>query len=77
MHCFLIVASSDLVLPAGATIAIGTIKLHRRADIYPNPDKYDPDNFLPERMANRHYYAFVPFSAGPRSCVGMYTDNYE
>lgn len=63
-------ASGDYVLPAGATIVVGTFKVHRRADIYPNPDKFDPDNFLPERTANRHYYAFIPFSAGPRSCVG-------
>lgn len=66
----LIAASNGKKVPAGTTIIIATIKLHRRPDIYPNPDKFDPDNFLPERSANRHYYAFVPFSAGPRSCVG-------
>lgn len=69
---YLISASSGKKLPAGTTIVIATYKLHRRPDVYPNPDKFDPDNFLPERSANRHYYAFVPFSAGPRSCVGEY-----
>nr|NP_001352320.1 cytochrome P450 4g15-like [Anoplophora glabripennis]QYA71968.1 cytochrome P450 [Anoplophora glabripennis] len=63
-------ASGDYTLPAGATIVIGTFKIHRLEEIYPNPNKFDPDNFLPERTANRHYYAFIPFSAGPRSCVG-------
>ncbi|XP_058063114.1 cytochrome P450 4g15 [Anopheles bellator] len=63
-------ASSDIVVPAGATITVATFKLHRLESIYPNADVFDPDNFLPERQANRHYYAFVPFSAGPRSCVG-------
>uniref|UniRef100_A0A182PU94 Uncharacterized protein n=1 Tax=Anopheles epiroticus TaxID=199890 RepID=A0A182PU94_9DIPT len=63
-------ASSNIIVPAGATITVATFKLHRLESIYPNPDKFDPDNFLPEKQANRHYYAFVPFSAGPRSCVG-------
>ncbi|XP_046431579.1 cytochrome P450 4g15 [Neodiprion fabricii] len=63
-------ASGDYTLPAGATVVIGTFKMHRQANIYPNPDVFNPDNFLPEKTANRHYYAFVPFSAGPRSCVG-------
>lgn len=63
-------ASGDYTIPIGATVVIATFKLHRLESIYPNPDKFDPDNFLPERQANRHYYAFVPFSAGPRSCVG-------
>lgn len=62
--------SNGKKVPAGTTVVVATIKLHRRPDVYPNPDKFDPDNFLPERSANRHYYAFVPFSAGPRSCVG-------
>ncbi|XP_066581835.1 cytochrome P450 4g15 [Prorops nasuta] len=63
-------ASGDYTLPAGCTVVIGTFKMHRQPYIYPNPDTFNPDNFLPEKTANRHYYAFVPFSAGPRSCVG-------
>lgn len=65
-------ASNGKIVPAGATIVIGTFKLHRREDTFPEPEKFNPDNFLPERSANRHYYAFVPFSAGPRSCVGKH-----
>lgn len=62
--------SSGKKVPAGSTVVIATYKLHRRPDVYPNPEVFNPDNFLPENSANRHYYAFVPFSAGPRSCVG-------
>ncbi|KAI5716921.1 hypothetical protein M8J76_014629 [Diaphorina citri] len=62
--------SCDLTIPANCTVVIGTYKIHRQPDTYPNPDVYNPDNFLPEKCANRHYYSFVPFSAGPRSCVG-------
>lgn len=62
--------SGKYTVPAGATVVITTFLLHRDKRIYPNPTKFDPDNFLPERQANRHYYAFIPFSAGPRSCVG-------
>nr|AZR39471.1 cytochrome P450 [Agasicles hygrophila] len=62
--------SENYTLPAGATIIIGTYRVHRDPNTYPNPDNFDPDNFLPERSVNRHYYSFIPFSAGPRSCVG-------
>jgi len=63
-------ASRDITLPVGATIIIATFKIHRNEDVFPNPEVFNPDNFLPERSASRHYYAYVPFSAGPRSCVG-------
>lgn len=63
-------SSGKYTIPAGATVVITTYLMHRDARIYPNPTTFDPDNFLPERQANRHYYAFIPFSAGPRSCVG-------
>lgn len=62
--------SRNITLPVGATIVIGTFKIHRNPETFPNPEVFNPDNFLPERSANRHYYAYVPFSAGPRSCVG-------
>lgn len=53
-------ASGDYSIPKGTTVVVATYRLHRLDNLYPNPDKFDPDNFLPERQANRHYYAFVP-----------------
>lgn len=70
LHQDLNLASGDYTIPAGATVIIGTFKMHRSPLIYDNPEVFNPDNFLPENQAKRHYYAFVPFSAGPRSCVG-------
>ncbi|XP_049807925.1 cytochrome P450 4g15 [Schistocerca nitens] len=70
LHEELKLASMDVTLPAGCTVVVGTYKVHHREDIYPNPEVFNPDNFIPEKTADRHYYAFIPFSAGPRSCVG-------
>ncbi|XP_076636959.1 cytochrome P450 4g15-like [Colletes latitarsis] len=64
------IATKNYVLPKGSTVLISPYKVHRLEEFYPNADVFDPDNFLPERMQNRHYYSFIPFSAGPRSCVG-------
>jgi cytochrome P450 family 4 len=63
-------ASGDYTLPVGSTIVIAQVALHRRDDTFPNPEVFNPDNFLPERCQERHYYSYIPFSAGPRSCVG-------
>ncbi|XP_076762871.1 cytochrome P450 4g15-like [Xylocopa sonorina] len=62
--------TGNYVLPKGATAIILPFLIHRLEEFYPNALKFDPDNFLPEKSQNRHYYSFIPFSAGPRSCVG-------
>lgn len=62
--------SGDYCLPTGTTVVITQAILHRRADVFPNPDVFNPDNFLPEKCQDRHFYSYIPFSAGPRSCVG-------
>jgi cytochrome P450 family 4 len=58
-------------IPSGCTVFMHIYLLHRNSDQFPNPEKFDPDNFLPERVAERHPYAYIPFSAGPRNCIGQ------
>lgn len=52
-------------------MAISLYDLHHDPEYYPEPYKFDPDRFLPEQVAQRHPFAFVPLSAGPRNCLGI------
>lgn len=58
------------VLPAGCSATVVIFMVHRDPSIFPNPEKFDPDNFLPERIQERPTYAYIPFSGGPRNCIG-------
>ncbi|CAK1549418.1 unnamed protein product [Leptosia nina] len=65
------VVLSGYTIPAGVNCYIHIYDLHHREDIYPEPEKFNPDRFLMENIDNRHRYSFIPFSAGPRNCIGQ------
>uniref|UniRef100_A0A1B6L328 Cytochrome P450 n=1 Tax=Graphocephala atropunctata TaxID=36148 RepID=A0A1B6L328_9HEMI len=56
-------------LPAGTTAILYTFLLHRDHNVFTDPSRFNPDRFLPE-YAPLDPFAFMPFSAGPRNCIG-------
>ncbi|KAL6958155.1 hypothetical protein U1Q18_049024 [Sarracenia purpurea var. burkii] len=59
------------IFPAGTAILISVAGVHFNPEYYPNPWKFDPENFSPEAMENRPKLAFMPFSVGARNCIGI------
>jgi cytochrome P450 len=59
------------VLKKGHAALIFTYMLHRDERYFPDPEKFDPDRFLPENSRDRHAFTYIPFSAGKRNCIGQ------
>ncbi|MEY2884347.1 MAG: hypothetical protein RL490_2071 [Pseudomonadota bacterium] len=60
------------VIPAGAHVGINPMITHRLADVWPEPEKFDPTRFTAENSKGRHKYAWVPFGGGGHMCLGLH-----
>lgn len=54
----------------GTEVALSQYAVHHNPDLYPDPARFDPDRWLPDRTARLPKGAFIPFGAGPRHCPG-------
>jgi enediyne biosynthesis protein E7 len=57
-------------VPAGADVMVCPYTLHRHPSFWDRPTEFDPERFDPAKPADRPRYAYIPFGAGPRFCVG-------
>jgi cytochrome P450 len=60
----------DYHLARGQVVLLNVIGLHRRQDLYPDPERFMPERFTPEREKELPRQAFIPFGGGPRICIG-------
>jgi cytochrome P450 len=61
----------DVHIPAGTVVTISPFVLHRRRGLWDRPDAFDPSRFLGEQRDRIDRFAYIPFGAGPRVCIGM------
>ncbi len=57
-------------VPAGASIFLSPYVTHHDPALWPEPQRFDPDRFLPEREAERPRFHYLPFGGGPHLCIG-------
>ncbi|KAI8149550.1 cytochrome P450 [Fennellomyces sp. T-0311] len=65
------VVSGGYRIPKGTFCQVNTYSMHHNTEVYPDPEKFDPERFTPEEEQKRSRFAWLPFSTGPRACIGM------
>jgi cytochrome P450 len=65
------------LVPAGADVLVCPYTMHRHPRLWADPERFDPERFNPSRTPNRPNYAYIPFGAGPRFCVGNHLGMME
>ncbi len=61
----------DREIQPGDLVILPIYALHRHEMLWDRPNAFDPERFAPEAVKQRHRFAYLPFGAGPRICIGM------
>jgi cytochrome P450 len=61
----------EYLVPAGTEVYISIYAIQRHPDLWEEPDRFNPDRFRSDHSKHRHRLATMPFSAGPRNCIGQ------
>jgi len=64
------VTLGEYFIPKGSSLAVSSYVMHRDPEFFPEPEKFLPERFSKERAAEIPRYAYLPFGAGPRICIG-------
>lgn len=64
-------------IPAGADVLFSPYLLHRHPRFWQEPEKFRPERFAPNHSEERPHFAYLPFGAGPRNCIGETFARYE
>jgi cytochrome P450 len=70
-------ALGGFAVPAGTNVLLPLYLLHRHPRFWKEPDRFWPERFAPEHEAERPRFAYMPFAAGPRHCIGETFALYE
>ncbi|XP_025270114.1 cytochrome P450 4C1-like [Camponotus floridanus] len=65
------VKMGEFILPKGVEVVLSILSVHRNEKYWHNPLIFDPDRFLPEKIGTSYKNYYMPFSLGPRNCIGM------
>ncbi|XP_054156647.1 cytochrome P450 6k1-like [Oppia nitens] len=65
------IGDTGITIPKGMLVNFSVRSLHCNPDYYPNPDRWDPERFMPYNRDKLVPYTYMPFGLGPRNCVGM------
>lgn len=65
------IPNTNLVIPAGVAILIPVDAIHNDEKYFENPEKFDPERFTEENVKKQIPYTYLPFSEGPRICIGL------
>ncbi|KPM11177.1 cytochrome P450-like protein 23 [Sarcoptes scabiei] len=61
----------DITVEKHNDVVIPVYAIHHDPEYYPDPERYDPERFMPENRHKLVPYTYLPFGGGPRNCIGM------